>query len=89
MLDQSVYLVGYSASNFMGSACSYDWQKHKVTDLRDGVFYATRFASPQGALIPLNLQESLIVYRPQTGPRQARKSRPTQQLVLFELVRTG
>src|SRR5205809_2488102 len=32
--------------------CRYDWRMHTVTDLRDGMFYPTRFASPQGALIP-------------------------------------
>ena len=69
--------------------CRYDWRERKVTDLCDGVFYSTRFVSPQGTLIPLNPQESLIVYRPQTLRRQVRKSFSTQQLVLFELVRTG
>ena len=69
--------------------CRYDWRTHKVTEIRDGVFYPTRFASPQGALIPLTPQESLVLYRPQTRRRQAPKSVSTQQLVLFELVRTG
>jgi hypothetical protein len=69
--------------------CRYDWRTHKVTAIRDGVFYPTRFASPQGALIPLTPQESLVLYRPQTRRRQAHKSFSTQQLVLFELVRTG
>src|SRR5215471_6604713 len=44
--------------------CRYDWRAHHVTDICDGVFYPTRFASPQGALIPLTPHESLIVYRP-------------------------
>jgi hypothetical protein len=44
--------------------CRYDWRKRQVTDIRDGVLYPTRFASPQGALIPRNAQESLVVYRP-------------------------
>jgi len=44
--------------------CRYDWREHKVTDIRDGVFYATRFASPQGSLVPLTRQESLVLYRP-------------------------
>jgi hypothetical protein len=69
--------------------CRYDWRTRKVTELRDGVFYPTRFASPQGALIPLTPQESLVLYRPQTRRRQAHTSLSTQQLVLFELVRTG
>ena len=69
--------------------CRYDWRTHKVTEIRDGVFYPTRFASPQGALIPLTPQESLVLYRPQTRRRQAPKAFSTQQLVLFELVRTG
>ena len=61
----------------------------KVTDIRDGVFYPTRFASPQGTLIPLNPQESLVVYRPRSLRGQAHKSFSTQQLLLFELVRTA
>jgi hypothetical protein len=69
--------------------CRYDWRTRTVTEIRDGVFYPTRFASPQGALIPLTPQESLVLYRPQTRRRQAYKSFSTQQLVLFELVRTG
>ena len=69
--------------------CRYDWRTHKVTEIRDGVFYPTRFASPQGALMPLTPQESLVLYRPQTRRRQALKSFPAQQLVLFELLRTG
>ena len=28
------------------------------------MFYATRFASPQGSLLPLTPQESLVLYRP-------------------------
>jgi len=69
--------------------CRYDWREQKVTDIRNGVFYPTRFASPQGALIPLTPQESLVLYRPQTRRRQAHRSFSMQQLVLFELVRTG
>ena len=69
--------------------CRYDWRTHKVTEIRDGVFYPTRFASPQGTLIPLTPQESLVLYRPQMRRRPARKSFSMQQLVLFELVRTG
>jgi transposase len=69
--------------------CRYDWRTHKVTEIRDGVFYPTRFASPQGVLIPLTPQESLVLYRPQTRRRQALKAFATQQLVLFELLRTG
>ena len=69
--------------------CRYDWRTHKVTEIRAGVFYPTRVASPQGALIPLTPQESLVVYRPQTRRRQALKAFSTQPLVLFELLRTG
>jgi hypothetical protein len=69
--------------------CRYDWREHQVTDIRDGVLYPTRFASPQGVLIPRNAQESLVVYRPQVLRRRARQSTSTQQLVLFELMDTG
>jgi hypothetical protein len=54
--------------------CRYDWRTHKVTEIRDAVFSPTRFASPQGALISLTPQESLVVYRPQTRQRQAHQS---------------
>jgi hypothetical protein len=69
--------------------CRYDWRTHKVTDIRDGVFYPTRFASPQGTLIPVNPYEALVVYRPQARRRPMRKSSPIQQLLLFELMHTG
>jgi transposase len=67
--------------------CHYDGRTHKVKDIRDGVFYATRFASPQGSLVPLTPQESLVLYRPRTMVRQAQLPFPAQQLWLFELVK--
>jgi Integrase core domain/Homeodomain-like domain len=69
--------------------CHYDGRARKVTEIRDGVFCSTRFASPQRALIPLNPPEALVVSRPQTLRRPARKASSRQQLLLFELVRTG
>jgi hypothetical protein len=69
--------------------CRYDWQTRKVTAIRDGVFYPTRLASPQGTLISLNPQESLVVYRPQALRRAVPRSIPAQQLWLFELVHTA
>jgi hypothetical protein len=59
--------------------CRYDWQDQHVKDIRDGMFYATQFASPQGALIPLNAQESLVLYRPKPRTRQTRLPGPTPQ----------
>jgi transposase/transposase InsO family protein len=67
--------------------CRYDWRQRKVTNIRDGVFYSTRFASPQGSLLPLNPQEALVLYRPRRRP--ARLPFPAQQLMLFELVQTA
>jgi hypothetical protein len=67
--------------------CHYDWREHKVKDIRDGVFYPTRFASPQGSLVPLTPQESLVLYRPKPVARQAQLPVPVQQLWLFELVK--
>jgi transposase InsO family protein len=69
--------------------CRYDWRTRKVTEVRDGVFYPTRVASPQGRLLPLNPQESLVVYCPQGLRRLQRRSFPAQQLWLFELVHTA
>jgi hypothetical protein len=67
--------------------CRYDWQTHKVQDIREGSFYPTRFAAPQDALISLNPQEFLVRYRPQAGRRPAPKPLPYQQLLLFERIR--
>ena len=66
--------------------CRYDWRDHKVSEVRDGVFYPTPFAAIQGALIPLNEQEVLVLYRPKSRIRQTRLPGPAQQLWLFELV---
>jgi hypothetical protein len=69
--------------------CQYDWRIRQVKDIRDGVFYPTRYASSQGALIPFNPRESLVLYRPQSGRRHARQALPTQQLALFERMSTA
>lgn len=69
--------------------CRYDWRDHKVKDIQDGGFYPTRFASPQGTLLPLNPQEALVLYRPQPMMRQGPRPVLAQQLWLFELVHTA
>lgn len=69
--------------------CRYDWREHKVKDIHGGVFYPTRFASPQGTLIPLNPQESLVLYRPKPMVHQVPRAFPAQQLWLFALVQTA
>ena len=71
------------------SLLDYDWRTHKVSLIRDGIFYSTRFASPQGSLIPLTPQESLVLYRPQPLRHPARLAFSAQQLMLFALVPTG
>ena len=69
--------------------CRYDWREQKVTAIRDGVFHPTRFASPQGTLMPLTPQESLIVYRPKPTACLVQLLVLGQQLWLFELVQTA
>lgn len=69
--------------------CRYNWQTHQISEVRDGVFYATRFVSPQSSLLPVNPQESLVLYRPRAMRRQARLPFPAQQLWLFERVQTA
>ena len=56
---------------------------------REWAFYPTRFASPQGTLIPLTPQVSLVVYRPQSPRRRTPRLAPMPQLLLFEIVPTG
>jgi hypothetical protein len=69
--------------------CRYDWRDRKVKDIREGVFYPTRFASPQGTLIALTPQDSVVVYRAKRSRRRAPQLFPRQQLLLFEVVHTS
>jgi hypothetical protein len=69
--------------------CRYDWQDQHVKDMREGLRYQTRFASPQGVLIPLTSQECLVVYRTKRPRRRAPQLARAHQLLLFELVATG
>ncbi|MGC1953018.1 MAG: DDE-type integrase/transposase/recombinase [Gammaproteobacteria bacterium] len=67
--------------------CRYDIRDRKVKDIRDGRYYPhDDYASKQGSLIALNPQESLVLYRQPSAPRQARLPFTAQQLWLFELV---
>ena len=69
--------------------CHYNWRDRKVANIREAVFYPTRFASPQGTLIPLTPQDSIVVHR--ASPPRSRGSQPSpaRQLLLFELVAPG
>ena len=69
--------------------CRYDWQDRHVKDIREGLRYQTRFASPQGSLIPLTPQECLVVYRAKRPRHRASHPARVQQLLLFELIATG
>ena len=69
--------------------CHYDLRQGKVTDIRDGRFAPTRFASPQGALLPFNPQECCVVYRPQSWSHRLALPYPAQQLWLFERGKTA
>ena len=69
--------------------CRYDWRAHHVRDIREGMFYPTRFASRQGRLIPLTPQESMVVYRAKSPKRRMPHASPPPQLLLFEVVATG
>jgi transposase InsO family protein len=67
--------------------CRYDLRDKKVRDIRDGRFHPhTDFASKQVSLIPLNPQESLVIYHQKSAPRQTQLPFPAEQLWLFELV---
>ena len=69
--------------------CRYDVRQGKVTDIRDGRFAPTRFASPQGALLPFNPQECCVVYRPQSWSHRPVLPCPAQQLWLFARGKTA
>jgi len=66
--------------------CRYDMRDRKVKDIRDGRYFPhDDFASDQYTLIPLNPQESLVLYRELSAPRQTHLPFRAQQLWLFEL----
>jgi hypothetical protein len=69
--------------------CRYDWREHHVRDIREGMFYPTRFAPRQGRLIPLTPQDSLVVYRAKSPKRRMPHASPPPQLLLFEVVAMG
>jgi hypothetical protein len=76
---ENVVLAEYS--------CRYDVRDRKVKAIRDGRYYPhADYASKQGSLIALNPQESLVLYRQPSAPRQVRLPFAAQQLWLFELV---
>jgi transposase InsO family protein len=68
--------------------CYYHWRDHKGTDIRAGVFYPTRFASPQGRLMPLSSQDAAVAYHARSPRRRAPRPSPAPQLLLFEVVHT-
>ncbi len=69
--------------------CRYDWRDRKVTEVREGVFYRTQFASPQGALFPLTPQDSLVVSHPRPRKHRGPRASPVPQLLLFEVMSAG
>jgi transposase InsO family protein len=69
--------------------CRYDGHTRHVRDIHHGIVYNTRFASPQGTLVPRHAEESLVVYRPKAPRRQGGLSLSAQQLWLFELMHTA
>jgi transposase len=69
--------------------CRYDGPAHEVADIREGQFYATRFTSPQGALLPWTPQESLVLYYARSRRRRPRPASPARQLGLVDLLFTG
>jgi transposase InsO family protein len=68
--------------------CRYDWRDRRVKEVGQGVFYPTRFASPQGTLLPLTPRDSLVIYRTR-AKRRAPAPSSTPQLLLFEVVPTA
>ena len=68
--------------------CRYHWRDRHVKDVRQGVCHPTRFASPQGTLLPLTSHDSFVVYR-ERARRRAPARPPAPQLLLFEVVPTG
>ena len=68
--------------------CRYDGRDRRVQEVHQGALHPTRFASPQGTLLPLTPHDSLVVYRAR-GQRRTPAPPPTPQLLLFEVVPTA
>ena len=67
--------------------CRYDLRDRKVKDIRDGRYFPhDDLTSDQYTLIALNPQESLVLYRQASAPRQARLPFAAEPLWLFERV---
>jgi hypothetical protein len=47
--------------------CRGDWQRRHVTNIRDGMFDPTCYASAHSALIPFNPPMPLVLNRPPSG----------------------
>ena len=69
--------------------CRYDGRDRRVTEVCEGVFHATRFASPQGTLIPLTPETSGVVHRVRASRHRVVRASPTRQLWLFGVAPTG
>jgi hypothetical protein len=74
---------------FAAYRCRYDWRDRRVKDIRDGRWYTTRCASPQGTLMPLTPRDSRVVYHPMPVRRRTRNRSHPPQLALFERGHTG
>jgi hypothetical protein len=68
--------------------CRDDWRDHTIQDIREGGLYPTRLASPQGTLLPMTPQDSVVVYRARPPKRRAPHLSPAYQLLLFEVMAT-
>ena len=83
-----VYGPAWRAVFDPGVVAAYPWhaplRDGTVTDIRDGSLPPTRFASPQGVLLPRNPPEALRRDRLQPALRHARGPVPTQPWWLCE-----
>jgi len=69
--------------------CHDDWQDRKVKNIRQGVVYPTRFASPRGTLIPLTPPGLRGGVSRQASQAPGAPSLPCPAMLLFELMNTG
>jgi hypothetical protein len=70
------------------SLLDYDGPDRKVKNIREGKFYPTHSASPQGTLLPLTPQDFMVVYRARAPRRRMPPLSPVQPQWRFEVVYT-
>jgi hypothetical protein len=91
-MHESTSQIAISINNVSSTRYEQRLMRVLVSEKKLRLPHRTKFRVFSGeatSLLPLNAQETLVLYRPRAAPHQTRLPVSTQQLWLFELVHTG